>query len=183
MDIIAIKGVRIESLNRFLKDWWHLRGMVMKARGWLFIFVTGTDYFGTVNDYASLISTEMDKLVIYINGKSGVIDQFVIYEQGILCPASEEQAARRPGKSRTHESWFIKNRLAFWGMREENREQIRALLGGPDDAAVDTIIRLPMSNATLNQLAGRLFDSWRLPIVWSAENVEAVAKDENVIPI
>jgi len=108
MDIIAIKGIRPESLIRFLKDWWPLRGVVKKAQGWLFIFVTSTEYFGTVNDYASLISAEIDRLVIYINGQSGVIDQFIIYDGGHLWPISKEHA-QRLGKTRMHESWFIKN--------------------------------------------------------------------------
>jgi hypothetical protein len=69
MDIIAIKGVRTESLRRFSKDWWSVRGVMKKHRGWLFLFVTGTDYWGTIDQYAELISIEMKKLAIYIESK------------------------------------------------------------------------------------------------------------------
>ena len=166
MDIIAIKGIRPESLSRFLNDWWPLRGVVKKARGWVFIFVSGTEYFGTVSDYASLISTEMDKLVIYIRGESGVVDEFTIYDGGQLCPTSEEHA-RRIGKPRTHESWFIKNRLGLWGVSNEAQVRIRELLGESDVGTSGSIIRLPSSDSHTHQLAVSLFDSWRLPRVWS----------------
>ena len=170
--------MRPESLSRFLRDWWPLHGVVRKARSWLFIYVKSHEYAGTVCDYACLFSADLKKLVIYINGKSGEIDQFSIFEHGILCPLSQEQAEGF-GNRRTHESWFVKNRLSDWGFGREARRSILNLLGEADTSTSETMLRLPISKVTINHLAQSLFESWRLPKVWCEDNVDAVATHED----
>jgi len=164
MDIIAIKGVRTESLRRFLKDWWPAQGLLEKKRGWLFLFITGTEYFGTISQYAQLISKEMEKLVVHIAGKSGVVDDFTIYDGGIACPASKVA-----GK---HECWLIENRLAPWGMSDEGQANIRKLLAEFNSDTSEAIVHLDFSNNKLTRLAGALFAAWKLPIVWAADSLD-----------
>jgi hypothetical protein len=164
MDIIAIKGVRTESLRRFWKDWWPVQGFIMKQRGWLFLFITGTEYFGTIGQYAELISVVMEKLVIYIRGKSGVVEDFTIYERGIACPTSKVA-----GK---HESWLIENRLSLWGMSEQDQENINKLLTEFNGDTSGPISYLDLSNTRLTRLAVAMFTAWKLPTVWSANDVD-----------
>lgn len=171
MDIIAIRGTNTVSLRRFLKEWWALQGVLKKHRGWVFVFVTGKDYWGTVSQYAQLISSEMEKLVIYINGKSGVVNDFTIYERGVVCPASET-----PG---THESWLIGNRLSLWKVSKQNQESLRKILCEFSNDLSGPIIYLDTANTRLTRLAGALFGSWKLPLVWSANSVDELAKNED----
>jgi hypothetical protein len=170
MNIIAIKGTRIESLYRFWRDWGHVYGVMKKSRGWLFLFVTRTSSKETVANHARLISAELKKMVIYIDGASGVVNEFTIYEGGIACPAS-----KTPGK---HESWFIENRLSLWGMGEQDQENLRKLLSEFNVNGSGPIIYLDTANTRWTRLAEGLFGFWKLPRVWSVKSIENLAADE-----
>ncbi|MDB6067355.1 MAG: hypothetical protein JWR26_3563 [Pedosphaera sp.] len=171
MEVIAIKGIRTESLRKFSKRWWPVHGVVKSHRGWLFLFVTGTDESTTVVRYAELISVEMKKMVIYVRGESGSVNQFTIYEHGIACPTS-----KTPGK---HDSWLIENRLSLWKVSEEDQEHIRNLLCEFSDDTSGPIIYLDTSNSRLKRLAEALFSSWKLPLVWTMDSIAGLADDKD----
>jgi hypothetical protein len=174
MDIIAVRGIRSDSFRRFLTDWWAVRGVIKKHRGWTFLFITGTDYWGTIAEYAKLISNETTKLVIYMEGNAGVVKQFTIFEEGIVCPISKTRGQ--------HESWLIENRLSLWGISSRNQTILRRVLYEFTDDTAGPIICLDTSKTRLNRLAGALFDSWKLPKVWSVDSIDELANDKDCEP-
>ena len=141
-----------------------MQGLINKKRGWLFLFINGTEYFGTISQYGQLISHEMEKLVVYIAGQSGVVEDFTIYEGGIICPASKVAGQ--------HESWLIENRLSLWGVSKEDQASICKLLAEFNSDTSEAIVHLDFSNNRLTRLAGALFAAWKLPVVWAADSLD-----------
>lgn len=174
MDIIVIKGMRLKALRRFFEIWGSLEGVIQERRGWTIIFVAGTDYAGSIWQYATLMSATLQMRVICIKGKSGVVEEFAVLESGVPCPPSREQMP-----ARQHESWLMANKLVDWGIRGAQQDAIKKILDEFSGTDGGKIIYLDAAGTKTTRLATALFEAWKLPIVWTAENIEQVAAEES----
>jgi hypothetical protein len=179
MDIIAIRNVREGTVRKFFEKWWPIEGVMKVDPGWVSIFVSGTQYFGSVSDYAELISIEMEKVVIYIKGNSGAVDRFCIYENGIYCPISKAEA-EQPGMMRKNECWYLENRLSPWGIGEQDQWAIRGSIGRFD---TENSAHFHASESALCDLAKAVAKGLALPRLWEAATIEEIASESSCKPM
>jgi len=173
MEIIAIRDVTEKSMRQFFRHWGQIEGTIKVDQGWVSIFVVDADDLESVTDYAELISIEMEKVVIYVKGQAGAVQRFCIYEHGIYCPVSKTEAEQL-GMVRKNACWYLENRLAPWGVGEQDQWAIRGCIARFDTEAG------PHGNqdeSALSSLAAAIARAFGLPQWWQARTIDELTSD------
>lgn len=178
MEIVAVRAVKEPILRRFWADWGAVQGVMRVEEKWIAAYVERCEFWAGVADYAMLMSTELEKLTVYMEVGGGTVEVFCIYDLGFFCPVSRHEA-HALGKTRLHPSWYIENRLKLWGIPDENHE---AIVKGireyeckiPNDGTYERVER-----TIVTRLATVLLGALGLPPVWTVGSIEEVATAAN----
>ena len=175
VEIIAVRAVKEVVLRRFWEDWGAVHG-VMSANGqWKAVYVEWCAFWAGVADYAMLMSMELEKQVVYIEGGEGTVEVFCIYELGIYCPVSRHEADAL-GKTRLHPSWYIQNRLKVWGIPDEKHDAIMTCIREYDSKILGDGTYERVERGTVTRLANVLLGALGLPALWTPSSIEEVMK-------